>query len=330
MLLCLSLSELLRVLPAASVAAGIDLDKKFHKLAPLSEATAQDLSFLSSAKLNTQLKTTQAGAVLLREEQAVLCPAHTIAIVVKDPYLAYAKVSQWWQQARGARPPPGIHPLAYVAPSAQVAPDAVISAFAYVGERVVISGGTWLHPRATVLDDCKIGHNCHLHSGCVVGADGFGFAKEGAAWVKIEQLGGVAIGDDVEVGANTTIDRGAISDTRIGNGVKLDNQIQIAHNVVIGENTAIAACVGIAGSTIIGARCTIGGAAGIIGHLKIADDVHISAFSLVQSSIDKPGQYTGVFPLDEHSSWEKNAASLRQLSKLRDRLRQLENLKPHD
>ncbi len=326
MLTSLSLAELLRLLPSAKLVAGIDTAKTFHKLSSISEAGAQDLSFLSSAKLAAQLQTTQAGAVLLREEHAPLCPAHTIAIVVKDPYLAYAKVSQWWSVAQGGKPPPGIHPLAYVAPTAYVAPDAVISAFAYVGERAVIGAGTWLHPRATVLDDCKVGRHCHLHSGCVIGSDGFGFAKDGAVWVKIEQLGGVVIGDEVEVGANTTIDRGALSDTRIGNGVKLDNQIQIAHNVVIGDNTAIAACVGIAGSTVIGARCTIGGAAGIIGHLKITDDVHISAFSLVQSSITKPGQYTGVFPLDEHASWEKNAASLRQLSKLRDRLRRLEKL----
>lgn len=326
----LSIAKLLSILTDAQSATGLDANKQLKALAPLAHATADDLSFLSSAKLSTQLKTTKAGAVLVRQEHALLCPAHTVAVVVKDPYLAYAKVSQWWSAQRGDRPQPGIHPLAYIAATAKVSPTAVIGAFAYVGERAVIEAGTWLHPRATVLDDCKVGRNCHLHSGCVIGSDGFGFAKDGQAWIKIEQLGAVVIGDDVEIGANTTVDRGALSDTRIGNGVKLDNQIQIAHNVVIGEHTAIAACVGIAGSTEIGARCTIGGAAGIIGHLKITDDVHISAFSLVQSSIAKPGQYTGVFPLDEHSSWEKNAASLRQLAKLRDRLRILENTKTHD
>jgi UDP-3-O-[3-hydroxymyristoyl] glucosamine N-acyltransferase len=290
------------------------------KLNSLADAKPDEASFLSNPKLFAQLQATRAGVVFVKATDVTACPAGTVALLVKDPYLAFARASHHWAN----KPATGIHPQAYVAATAKVAASATISAFAYVGERVVIGEGTLLHPRATVLDDSQIGENCILHSGCVVGSDGFGFAPADKTWVKIAQLGRVIIHNDVEVGANTTIDRGALHDTVIHRGVKLDNQIQIAHNVVIGEHTAIAACVGIAGSTTIGARCTVGGAAGIIGHLSICDDVHISAFSLVQSSISQPGQYTGVYPLEAHASWEKNAATLRRLAKLRERVQQLE------
>jgi UDP-3-O-[3-hydroxymyristoyl] glucosamine N-acyltransferase len=298
----------------------LDASKTITRLNSLQDAKPDEASFLSNPKLISQLKATQAGVVFVREADASSCPSTTIPLIVKDPYLAFAKASQHWAIKTTA----GIHPQAYVAASAVVAKSASIGAFAYVGERAVIGEGTVLHPRATVLNDSLIGKNCILHSGCVVGSDGFGFAPEHKTWVKIAQLGRVMIHDDVEVGANTTIDRGALKDTVIHRGVKLDNQIQIAHNVVIGEHTAIAACVGIAGSTTIGARCTIGGAAGVIGHLTIADDVNISAFSLVQSSITQPGQYTGVYPLEPHAHWEKNAATLRRLAKLRERVQSLE------
>jgi UDP-3-O-[3-hydroxymyristoyl] glucosamine N-acyltransferase len=162
----------------------------------------------------------------------------------------------------------------------------------------------------------------------VVGADGFGFAPNQGSWEKIEQLGAVRIGDDVEIGANTCIDRGALADTVIEDGVKLDNLIQVGHNVRIGRHTAIAGCAGIAGSATIGAHCTIGGSAGILGHLTIADHVHISSFTLVSRSIHKPGHYTGIFPIDDNASWEKNAASLKQLHALRDRVRSLEKKIP--
>jgi UDP-3-O-[3-hydroxymyristoyl] glucosamine N-acyltransferase len=177
-----------------------------------------------------------------------------------------------------------------------------------------------------VLEDCSIGARGIVHSGTVIGSDGFGFAREDGRWSKIPQLGAVVIGDDVEIGANCTIDRGALDDTVIGDGCKLDNLIQIAHNVRIGEHTALAGCVGVAGSAVIGARCMIGGSAGILGHLEICDDVVISAMSLVTRSIDRPGFYSGVFPLMPNADWERSAATLRQLPALRARLRALERL----
>jgi UDP-3-O-[3-hydroxymyristoyl] glucosamine N-acyltransferase len=211
---------------------------------------------------------------------------------------------------------------------AEVDSSAVIGPLCVVERGAKIGAHTWLKSRVTVGEDCVIGARCILHSGVVIGADGFGFApvraEDGTCWEKIEQLGAVRIGDDVEIGANTCIDRGALADTVIEDGVKLDNLIQIAHNVRVGRNTAMAACVGVAGSAVIGANCTIGGGAGIAGHLTLADNVHVSAFSLVSRSLHKPGHYTGVFPLDDNASWEKNAATLKQLAGLRERLRALE------
>ncbi len=316
----------LAALTGATIPIGADENYQVMHLANLADAGPDAVSFLSNPKLSSQLSATRAGAVLIKSADVIHCPASTIALMVQDPYLAFARLSQHWAKTLSS----GIHPQAYVAPSAKLAANVSIGAFAYVGEHVVIGERTILYPRATVLDGTQIGADCILHSGCVIGADGFGFARDGQAWVKIAQLGRVVIGNEVEVGANTTIDRGALKDTVIADGVKLDNQIQNAHNVVIGEHTAIAACVGIAGSTTIGKRCTIGGAAGVIGHLTIADDVHISAFSLVQSSISKPGHYTGVYPLEEHAAWEKNAATLRQLNKLRGRVKQLEQASPKE
>ncbi|HNQ75368.1 MAG TPA: UDP-3-O-(3-hydroxymyristoyl)glucosamine N-acyltransferase, partial [Pseudothauera hydrothermalis] len=194
-----------------------------------------------------------------------------------------------------------------------------------IGRGVVIGEGTRLHAGVTVYHDCVIGKGCIVHAGVVIGADGFGFARErDGRWIKIPQTGRVIIGDDVEIGANTTIDRGALDDTVIGNGVKLDNQIQIAHNVRIGEHTAIAGCVGIAGSTTIGARCMIGGQAGIIGHLVIADDVVVSAGTLVTKSIRRAGVYTGNLPVQSHPDWVKNFAHLRHLDDMAARIRALE------
>jgi UDP-3-O-[3-hydroxymyristoyl] glucosamine N-acyltransferase len=188
----------------------------------------------------------------------------------------------------------------------------------------VIGAHTRLAPHVTLMHGTTIGERGLLHAGVVVGADGFGFAPHQGRWDKIEQLGGVRIGDDVEIGANTCIDRGALGDTVIGDGVKLDNLIQVGHNVHIGEHSAMAGCVGIAGSAKIGRGCTVGGGAIVLGHLELADGVHISAASVVMRSIHKPGQYSGVFPIDDNASWEKNAATLRQLHTLRDRLRGLE------
>jgi len=190
---------------------------------------------------------------------------------------------------------------------------------------VEVGSFTRIYPNVTVYDECVIGAHCIIHSGVVIGADGFGFANEKGAWIKIPQVGKVVIADQVEIGANTTIDRGALDDTLIGFGVKLDNQIQIAHNVVVGEHSAMAGCVGIAGSTIVGARCTVGGAAMIFGHLNIPNGTHVSGASVVMSSIKEAGAYTGIFPLQEHKDWEKTAVTLKQLLKLRGEVRELKN-----
>jgi UDP-3-O-[3-hydroxymyristoyl] glucosamine N-acyltransferase len=216
-----------------------------------------------------------------------------------------------------------------VDPQAQVHATARIGPLCVVERGAQIGADTVLKSRVTVGEDCVLGERCIVHAGVVIGADGFGFAPNGAAWEKIEQLGSVLIGNDVEIGANTCIDRGTLQDTVIEDGVKLDNLIQIGHNVRVGRNTAMAGCVGVAGSATIGAGCTIGGGAVVLGHLSLADGVHISAASVVTRSIAKPGHYSGVFPLDENASWEKNAATLKQLHALRERIRQLEQqLKP--
>jgi UDP-3-O-[3-hydroxymyristoyl] glucosamine N-acyltransferase len=217
-----------------------------------------------------------------------------------------------------------IHPSAVVDPEAWVAESAIIGPLCVVERGAKVGAHTHLKSRVTLGEFCEIGERCIVHAGVVVGADGFGFAQHEGAWVKIEQLGAVKIGNDVEIGANTCIDRGALLDTLIEDGVKLDNLIQIGHNVHIGRNTAMAGCVGVAGSARIGANCTIGGGAIVLGHLSLADGVHISAASVVTRSITKPGNYTGLFPIDDNSTWEKNAASLKQLHKLRDRLKTLE------
>ncbi|MFN4148524.1 MAG: UDP-3-O-(3-hydroxymyristoyl)glucosamine N-acyltransferase [Rhodocyclaceae bacterium] len=305
-------------------------------LAPLETAGPDQLGFLANPKYRRQLATTRAGAVIVSAEAAAACP--TAAIVTPQPYLYFARVSQWL--ANIPRPAPGIHPsavvesalpasvsvgpLAWIGPEVTVGENCVIGAHCRIGAGVTIGAESWLYPGVTVYHGCRIGSRVIIHSGAVIGADGFGFAQEGATWVKIAQTGAVVIGDDVEIGANTTIDRGALEDTVIDDGVKLDNQIQIAHNVKIGAHTAIAGCVGIAGSTKIGARCTIGGAAMIIGHLTLADDVHVAAGTFVGKSLLTPGSYTGAVPLQPHAEWLKNFAHLRHLDKLADRIRALE------
>ena len=205
-----------------------------------------------------------------------------------------------------------------------VDPTARIGALCVVERGARIGAQTVLKPRVTVGEDCVIGDRCIVHSGVVIGADGFGFAPNAGAWEKIEQLGAVRIGNDVEIGANTCIDRGALSDTVLEDGVKLDNLIQIGHNVRIGMHTAMAGCAGVAGSATIGAHCTVGGGAVVLGHLRIVDHVHISAASVVTRSINRPGHYSGFFPIDDNAAWEKNAATLKQLHSLRDRLKALE------
>lgn len=317
----------------------------------LEKAGSNNLGFLANPKFRDQLLTTAAGAVLVLESQFPELQRHynngrkplgqTLAWLVSDPYLYYAKIQQWWVAQSEFKPGPGVHPRAVVDPTALVAPTAsiaancVIGAYAKVGDGCRIEAGVVLgnhvevgdfsriYPNVTVYDECVIGNHCIVHSGVVIGADGFGFANEKGSWVKIPQVGKVIIADHVEIGANTTIDRGALDDTLIGFGVKLDNQIQIAHNVTVGEHSAMAGCVGIAGSTSIGARCTVGGAAMIFGHLNIADGTHVSGASVVMSSIKEPGAYTGIFPLQQHKDWEKTAVTLKQLVKLRGELREM-------
>ncbi len=220
---------------------------------------------------------------------------------------------------------PLIHPSAVIHSTAQVDPSAHIGALCVIERGAYIGANTWLKSNVTLGEDCRIGDRCIVHSGAVIGADGFGFAQSEGRWEKIEQLGAVRIGNDVEIGANTCIDRGALDDTVIEDGVKLDNLVQIGHNVHVGAHTAMAGCAGVAGSARIGAYCTVGGGAVVLGHLQLADGVHISAASVVMRSIRQPGQYSGVFPIDDNASWEKNAATLRQLHRLRDRIKSLES-----
>jgi UDP-3-O-[3-hydroxymyristoyl] glucosamine N-acyltransferase len=297
---------------------------EIHTLAPLESADAHALSFLSNPKYQQQLATTKAGCVIVAPAQREAAQVRGACIVVDNPYLYFARVTQLWQRSRQRQAGPRVHPSAVIDPSAQVDPTAQIGPLCVVERGAKIGAGTVLKSRVTVSEDCVIGARCILHPGVVIGADGFGFAKDGERWEKIEQLGTVRIGDDVEIGANTCIDRGALSDTVIDDGVKLDNLIQIGHNVRVGRNTAMAGCVGVAGSATIGANCTIGGSAGVLGHLTIADNVHVSSFSLVTRSLTRPGHYTGFYPLDDNAAWEKNAATLKQLSTLRERLRGLE------
>jgi UDP-3-O-[3-hydroxymyristoyl] glucosamine N-acyltransferase len=300
-----------------------DAARVIDRIATLEGAGPSQIAFLANPRYRTQLAATHAGCVIVAPALAEEAAARTTAIVTADPYLYYARLSQWWAASDGSQKP-GVHPSAVVEPGAQIDPSATVGALCFVGANAVIGAGTRIAARVTVGERCVIGQRCIVHSGVVIGADGFGFAPHEGRWEKIAQLGAVRIGNDVEIGANTCIDRGALDDTVIEDGVKLDNLIQIGHNVRIGAHTAMAGCVGVAGSAKIGARCTVGGSAGILGHLEIADDVHISSFSLVTRSIAKPGQYTGVFPLDDNASWEKNAATLRQLHSLRERLRAVE------
>ena len=298
-------------------------------LASLETAQPNELSFLSHPKYQSLLAKSQAGCVIVAPSMKSLALERGACIVTDQPYLYFAKVTQLWKKARVKVNRPLVHPSAVIDPLALVHETARIGALCVVEQGVQIGAGSELKSKVTVGENCIIGERCLLHSGVVIGADGFGFAPNQGAWEKIEQLGAVRIGDDVEIGANTCIDRGALEDTVIGDGVKLDNLIQIGHNVRVGAHTAMAGCVGVAGSAIIGAHCTIGGGAVVLGHLSLADGVNVSAATTVTRSITKPGHYTGMFPLDENASWEKNAAALKQLHRLRDRIRTLENsLKP--
>ncbi|MDM0112470.1 UDP-3-O-(3-hydroxymyristoyl)glucosamine N-acyltransferase [Variovorax sp. J22R133] len=307
-----------------------DPTRSIERLAPLQRATSAELAFLSSPKFQKDLAASHAGCVIVSPAMRDAAAARGDFIVTADPYLYFARLTQLWKARLSTKRGERIHPSAVIDPDADIDPTAEIGALCVVERGARIGAGTVLKSRVTISEDCVIGARCLLHPGVVIGADGFGLAPHEGQWVKIEQLGAVRIGDDVEIGANTCIDRGALDDTIIEDGVKLDNLIQIGHNVRIGKNTAMAGCSAVAGSAVIGANCTVAGAGMVLGHLTLADGVHISAASLVTRSIHKPGQYTGVFPIDDNASWEKNAATLRHLHSLRERIKALEKSLPQD
>lgn len=301
-----------------------DAERLIEGLAPLETAQNQHLSFLSHPKYQSQLTASQAGCVIVSPQFQSLAQSRGDCIVADDPYFYFARVTQLWKRHLAQADTALIHPSAVIDPGAVVHPTARIGALCVLEAGVRVGAHTVLKSRVTVGENCVIGERCLIHPGVVIGADGFGFAAHQGTWEKIEQLGAVCIGNDVEIGANTCVDRGALQDTVIGDGVKLDNLIQIGHNVQIGPHTAMAGCVGVAGSARIGAHCTVGGGAVVLGHLSLADGVNISAASVVTRSVNKPGHYTGMFPLDDNAAWEKNAASLKQLASLRERIRALE------
>jgi UDP-3-O-[3-hydroxymyristoyl] glucosamine N-acyltransferase len=311
---------------------------RIAQVATLEHAQAGNIAFLTNAKYRAQLESTRASAVIVGEAEAEATALPRI--VCANPYAYYARVSALLNPAQQFKP--GIHPSAVIGAGAQIdatahiAANAVIGAGAAIGagcvvmegcsigENTVIGANARLYPRVVVYRDCVIGDNLVAHAGVVIGSDGFGMAWENGRWLKIPQIGRVVIGNDVEIGANTTIDRGAINDTVIEDDVKLDNQIQIAHNVRIGAHTAIAGCVGIAGSATIGKYCRIGGSAGILGHLEIADNVEIASFTLIGKSIREAGSYAGIFPFSKNEEWRKNAAQLRHLDELAHKVKQLQ------
>ena len=325
---------------AECIGAGLlgDPDVVIDRVASLETAGPGAVTFLSNRRYRPCLEHTRAGAVILAPELADACPAP--ALLLDDPYLGYARAATLL--APPVEATPGIAPSALIDPGATVAPDAsigghcVIEAGASIGAGTSLDAGSFLGrdssigphgriaARVVICQGVHIGARAIVHPGVVVGADGFGIANDGGVWVKIPQLGGVRIGDDVEIGANTTIDRGALEDTVIEDGVKLDNLIQIGHNVHIGAHTAIAACAAIGGSARIGSRCTIQGAVSIAGHLEIADDVHLTATSAVPNTIREAGVYSSGMPIQENRAWRRNVARLRQLDDMARRLRAIE------
>ena len=332
---CFTLAELAGILGGELYG---DPALEIRSLATLKSATEQQLSFFANPRYLQQLRQSRAGAVLVSAAHRADCPQ--AAIVVSDPYLAFARASQLFDWRRPALV--GVHPSAVIADDvripadAQIGPQVVIDSGVKLGQGVVIGAGTVigehcvvgdrsrLEANVTLYPNVRLGKDVLIHSGAVLGSDGFGFAPTANGWEKICQLGGVVVEDRVEIGAGVTIDRGALDDTRIGAGVKLDNQIQIAHNVVIGRDSAIAGCTAVAGSTRIGERCTIAGMSGITGHLEIADDTHVTAMSLVSKSIKRPGVYSSGTGLEPHQQWKRNVVRFRQLDDMARRLRTLE------
>jgi UDP-3-O-[3-hydroxymyristoyl] glucosamine N-acyltransferase len=315
-----------------------DAARRISGLATLDAAGPEHLAFLASRKYQSRLAATRAGAVILPPDLADQCPVDYL--VADDPYLCFARVSGLFDRA--PRPVAGVHPAATVDPGAEVDPTAsvgpnavieagarveagaVIGANVYVGHGSRVGAGTRIFPNAVLYHDVTVGAQCTIHAQAVLGGDGFGFAPSAGGWEKIHQLGGVTLGDRVEVGACTTIDRGAIEDTVIEDGAIIDNLVQIAHNCRIGKNTAIAGCTGLAGSTIIGANCTLAGGVGVVGHVEICDNVHVTGMTMVTKSITEPGSYSSGTPMATTRDWKRSAVRFAQLESIQKRLARLE------
>ena len=315
-----------------------DADCEIFRVATLTDAGKGDITFLHDSKHHDFLKATDASAVIVNEANvADLC---TNGLIVKNPHIAYAQVAGWLNPVTAAiagihssviiDPDSHVHPAVHIGPQCVVESGVVIAEGCEIGPGCVIAKGvkigrgSRLIANVTVCHDVSIGSRVTLHPGVVIGADGFGLADDEGRWVKVPQLGSVVIGDDVEIGSNTTVDRGAIKDTIIEDGVKLDNLIQIGHNVHIGEHTAIAACTAVAGSARIGKHCAIGGCVGIVGHLEIADNVTITGMSHVSQAITEQGIYSSGTPLEENSKWHRNFVRLKQLDDMARRIKKVE------
>jgi UDP-3-O-[3-hydroxymyristoyl] glucosamine N-acyltransferase len=321
-----------------------DANLEVTGIAPLTDAGVSHISFLSNTKLRAQaLQTAAAALIVSPADDEFIAAGYTGArIVTPNPYVYFAKAAQYFYSLTAFVPPAGIHPTAFIGEGAQIAAsahigpkvvveagavigeNAVIDAGCYIGREAVIGEGTHFFANVTFHAYCQIGARGIIHSGAVIGTDGFGFANEKGVYIKIPQTGRVMIGDDVDIGANTTVDRGALADTVIEDGVKLDNLIQIAHNCHIGAHTAMAGCVGMAGSTTVGKYCTFGGAAMINGHITIADHVNVGPSTMIPRSLTEPGTYIGYYPMSRPAEWEKSAVIVRNLSAMRDKVRALE------
>ena len=315
-----------------------DPDKTIAGLAPLSDATPSDLSFYSDARHRDALACTRAAAVILRPDDEIQCPVD--CLLAEDPYLAFARASALFDPSPERLP--GVHASAVVAdtviigagvhvgPGAvvedqvELGEGAVIGAGCFVGRGARIGAGSVLHPQVVVCHGVVLGRDCTIHSQAVLGSDGFGFARGESGWEKIRQLGGLVLGDVVEIGAGTTVDRGTLADTVIEDGVIIDNQVQIAHNCRIGKNTAIAACCGVAGGATIGADCTLAGGVGVVGHVRLCDQVHVTGMTMVTRSIDRPGSYSSGTRMAPTAEWRRNAVRLSQVDTLLQRLAELE------
>jgi len=322
---------------------GALVDLPIQGVSTLTRAGPQEISFYSNGTYREELAKTQAAAVIIAPKNRHLCKVPVL--LIDNPYLGYARAANLFNPP--APVVPGIHATAWIAPTANIAPSAYIGANVVIEAQAVIGDYSFIGPGCILETGVKVGAYCQLkaqvtlctltrlgnrvivHPGAVIGSDGFGLANDQGIWVKVPHLGGVILGDDVEIGANTTIDKGSLGDTVLENGVKLDNQIQIAHNVHIGEHTAIAGCVGIAGSTRVGKHCIIGGGVAIAGHLELVDHVHITGGSMILQSIDSPGVYSSGTPLQTNRAWHRNYHRFKQLDELFKRIQQLEEQVKH-